>query len=85
MSATATADWIVSDGNITICGTHTVEHSRESMGDKWCFHCRRRHNFDWVVYAPEGFSYYDPHAAVEGVTPECSDLFPGWTRAWSED
>jgi len=72
-----TADWCVSDGQFSICGTAMKEHSRTSEGIKWCFHCRRRHEFFWVVMVPDGLSYYGPSAGMEGVTSECSDLFPG--------
>ena len=55
------------------------------MGDKWCFHCRTRHEFWWVVMAPTGLSYYGPHVEIHGVKRDCTDLFPGWTREWEDD
>jgi hypothetical protein len=61
------------------------EASRRSMGEKWCFHCRKRDNFDWVVMVPDGLSYYGPHVEIHGVKRGCTDLFPGWTREWGED
>lgn len=85
MSAeTSTADWCVSDGDFAMCGTRMVEHSRRSEGIKWCFHCRKRHEFFWVVMVPDGLSYYGPSAGMEGVKPDCTDLFPGWYREIEE-
>ena len=86
MSSTdVSADWCVSDGDFAICGTDMTEHSRRSMGDKWCFHCRTRHEFWWVVMAPTGLSYYGPHVEIHGVKRDCTDLFPGWSREWEDD
>jgi len=79
-----TADWCDVEGDFAICGTRMKEHSRRSQGDKWCFHCRKRHEFFWVVMVPDGPSYYGPNAGIEGIGSECTDLFPGWTREWDE-
>ena len=81
----ATADWCYSDGRFAICGTTMKEHSRRSEGVKWCFHCRKRHEFFWVVMVPDGLSYYGPEARMGGIASGCTDLFPGWTREWGED
>ena len=80
MSAHEVADWCVDSGSIAICGTDMEEYARESMGERWCFTCRVRHEFWCVCKAPTGFSYYGPTAHVEGVKRWCSDLFPGWSR-----
>ncbi|RZT66772.1 hypothetical protein EV139_0899 [Leucobacter luti] len=80
MSVQASADWCAQAGGVAICGTSMKEHSRESQGDKWCFVCRKRHEFWWVVTVPDGLSYYGPEAGMEGVAKWCSDLFPGWVR-----
>lgn len=85
MSAETIADWCESDGNFAICGTRMKERSRESMGIRWCFHCRTRHEFFSVVMVPDGMSYYGPHWEIHGVGDYCTDLFPGWTRNWEED
>ena len=82
---TTTADWCEVEGDLAICGTRMKEHSRRSMGIKWCFHCRKRHEFFWVVSVPVGISYYGPDADIEGIGSDCTDLFPGWTREWVED
>lgn len=79
--STAIADWCVSAGSISICGTDMIERFHESQGIRWCFRCRTRHEFWWVVMAPAGISYYDPTAHMEGIKPGCRDLFPG--RYWS--
>ena len=79
------ADWCESSGGLSMSGTRMKERSRESMGDRWCFHHRRRHEFFWVVMVPDGLSYYGPHVEVRGETRDCTDLFPGWTRTWEED
>lgn len=83
--AEASADWCADMGGLVICGTRMVEHSKRSEGIRWCFHHRRRHEFFRVVMTPDGPSYYDPYATIEGETPDCTDLFPGWTREWGDD
>lgn len=85
MTAERWADWCEDSGNLAICGTATKEASRRPLGDRWCFSCRKRHNFDWVVMVPDGMSYYDPHVKIQGVGSRCTDLFPGWSREWGED
>ena len=79
------ADWCASDDGFAICGTRMKEHSRRPLGERWCFRHRRRHNFDWVVMAPDGLSYYGPHVEIQGEASDCTDLFPGWTREWEDD
>lgn len=80
----AHADWCATDGQVSICGTRMIEHSRRSEGDRWCFHCRKRHEFFWVVMVPDGLSYYGPTAHMDGVRPDCTDLFPGCYREIEE-
>jgi hypothetical protein len=79
------ADWCESDGDLSFCGTRMKEHSRQSFGVRWCFHCRKRHEFDKVVMVPDGLSYYGPDLYIEGLTNECTDLFPGWSRSWGDE
>ena len=77
----ATADYCTDLGaGITICRTRMKEHSRRSEGEKWCFTCRKRHEFWWVVDVPDGFSCYGPNVYMKGTTNRCTDLFPGWVR-----
>jgi hypothetical protein len=80
VSTEASTDWCEDHGSLVICGTDMEEVFRTSEGVKWCFHCRKRHEFWWVVMAPKGISYYGPTAHMEGIGRECSDLFPGWYR-----
>lgn len=85
MTESKTADWCEVTENLAICGTHMVEYHRESLGERWCFHHRKREEFFRVCYEPAGLSYYGPEARYEGPTLACTDLFPGWTREWDED
>jgi hypothetical protein len=85
MTTLATADWCEATEGFAICGTRMREDSRRLYGRRWCFHCRVRHDFDWVVMVPDGLSYYGPHAEIQGPTSQCTDLFPGWSREWVED
>lgn len=78
--STESVDWCKDFGGVVVCGTDMEEVSRTAEGIKWCFHCRKRHEFWWVVSAPSGISYYGPSARMEGISRECTDLFPGWTR-----
>lgn len=80
------ADWCEPLGdNGFICGTDMVEHSRRSLGERWCFRHRTRHEFWHVVMTPAGLSYYGPHVEIRGPQSDCSDLFPGWSREWEDD
>ena len=79
------ADWCEDYGDLTICGTDMEEYARRSEGIRWCFHCRRRHEFHTVFMAPTGPSYYGPSAHTEGETSDCTDLFPGWYRTWEDE
>ena len=79
------ADWCEGFGGLVMCGTRMKEDFRRSEGVKWCFHCRKRHEFFYVVMVPDGLSYYGPTPEIQGVTPDCSDLFPGWFREWDEE
>lgn len=85
MTAEASADWCEDYGTFAICGTRMIEHDRESMGERWCFHCRKRHEFFSVLMVPDGPSYYDPHISIDGPTDDCTDLFPGWSRTWDDE
>lgn len=43
----------------------TKELKREPAGEKWCFGCRQRLPHDWVLWADEKPSYYDPQWFIE--------------------
>jgi hypothetical protein len=79
------ADWCIDTGSLAICGTRMREHSRRSEGDRWCFHCRKRHEFFAVFMVPDGPSWYDPHWSIDGIGDRCTDLFPGWSRTWEDE
>lgn len=81
----ASADWCIEGDDFFICGTDMEEYARDSLGNRWCFRCRTRHNFDRVCYRPTGLSYYGPEARYEGMGPDCTDLFPGWYRGGEEE
>lgn len=70
------ANWCEGDG---------VRTWRKSMGQRWCFRHRARHEFFRVARVPDGLSYYGPSVSIEGPTRECTDLFPGWMREWGDD
>jgi hypothetical protein len=87
VSATETeqwADWCEDDGAFAICGTRMKVQWRRSMGQRWCFRHRARHEFFRVLYVPDGLSYYGPSVFIEGPLSDCTDLFPGWYREWEE-
>jgi hypothetical protein len=71
---------------VIVCRSDMVEHSREPIGDLWCFACRRRTPHDRVVMVERELGYYGPT-----VTRECSrchkdrTLFPGHEYAFPED
>lgn len=66
---------------------HTIMEviARRSEGEKWCFVCRKRREFEYVIFAPIGPSYYGPTHQITcthcGVID--SDLFPGYEREWA--
>lgn len=80
------ADWCISDGQFSMCGTRMKEHSRTSEGVKWCFCCRKRVEFVRVVTVPDGPSYYGPNVTIKCTNcgADDGDLFPGWSREWDE-
>ena len=78
---------------VTIChGPRMREAHRDPMGLKWCFKCRYRHEFTWIVMAPvvDWDDEASVYAAMWGPTAhsECGgcgkhggELFPGWEYA----
>jgi len=85
-SETEMADWCEQSEGFAICGTRMKEVRRESVGIKWCFACRKRAAFEFVVIAPDGLSYYGPEGYHECTNCKAreSDLFPGWTREYED-
>jgi hypothetical protein len=66
-------------------GPAMKEIRRDSEGVKWCFHCRKRREFFYIVVAPVEPSYYDPN--VDIACGHCNtsdgDMFPGHIREWA--
>ena len=69
-----------------VCRTPMEEIHRESLGDRWCFHCRRRHEFVYLIRATVEPSYYDPTPSIQGLPcgAQDGDMFPGHEREWGE-
>lgn len=84
-------------GRVAIChGPEMEETSRTSMGVKWCFKCRKRAEFTWIVMSPviDWDDEASIYAAMWGPTAhsECGncgahagELFPGWSYSFEED
>jgi hypothetical protein len=62
------------------------EIHRETDGERWCFTCRKRREFMYVVTAPVGISYYGPNPSIRCGTCGAidGDVFPGTSREWAE-
>lgn len=82
---------------VVLCrGPEMKEQHRDPMGVKWCFKCRGRHEFTWIVMAPvidwndEGSiaaAMWGPtaHSECGGCHQPAGELFPGWEYRWEED
>lgn len=73
--------------SLIICyGPPMKEVTREPSGERWCFTCRKRREFEFVVMAPAEPSYYGPSPSMECTTCKTSDgdLFPGREREWED-
>lgn len=58
---------------------------RQRNGKKrWCFTCRKRRDFEYVVQSPAVMSSYGPtpHIECSVCHTHDSDLFPGHIREW---
>jgi hypothetical protein len=75
-----------------ICGERLVETYRRPDGEpRWCFRCRSKQQFDYVVRMPVedpgNPSYYGPTPDIRCAT--CGlvdgDIFPGREREWSDE
>jgi hypothetical protein len=71
---------------VYVCGPRMKEVRRESVGERWCFVCRKRREFAFVVMDTVEMSYWGPTASVECVDRGHSDgdLFPGRCREWED-
>jgi hypothetical protein len=74
------------DGTLTICrGPAMREIRRDDLGERWCFGCRARRPFVFIVSAPVEPSYYGPSGGIECDRGHYDgDLFPGRSREWVE-
>jgi hypothetical protein len=71
-------------GLFTLCTAGpTYVASREPVGIKWCFNCRKHLPHDWVVIDYTGQSYYDPYGRYDcSGCHEEHVLFPGRVWEW---
>ena len=77
--------------SVHILHTPMQEIRRRPFGERWCFTCRKRRDFEIVVSAPivtsidDTGAYYGP--TTEIVCTHCrttdGDCFPGTEREWS--
>jgi hypothetical protein len=73
-----------------ICGDRMEETFRRPDGERWCFRCKSRRPFDYVVNSPvedrENPSWYGPSPSIQCST--CGlvdgDMFPGRYREWED-
>lgn len=73
--------------SVHICHEPTEVTHAESVGERWCFRCRTRSDFQFVIHTPVSVeSYYDPTPSIRCGTcqrPD-TDLFPGRYRDWNQ-
>ena len=62
------------EGGVVICRPGRFEEiRREEIGERWCFLCRKRRMFVYVVVREVEPSYYDPRRKPERVS-QCQRL-----------
>jgi hypothetical protein len=68
--------------SVHILHTPMEEVDRRSDGERWCFVCRTRREFAYVLFAPVEMSYYGMTRKIECTHCHTtdSDLFPGRER-----
>ena len=71
---------------VHICyGPPMKEVQRDEMGERWCFVCRKRRPFMFIVTVPAEPSYYGASYSVECDQGHYDgDCFPGTSREWTE-
>lgn len=70
---------------IHICWTEPhYEAWRRSIGERWCFKCRKRCDFEHIRTVPAEMSYYGPSDRIECTACRTvdGDLFPGRVREY---
>lgn len=67
-----------------ICWTPMTEVCRSPDGERWCFVCRKRNEFERVTECPADDSWYGPSQRIECAVCKTvdGDLFPGRYREW---
>lgn len=73
--------------SLHILRTPMQENWRKSVGERWCFVCRQRRQFEHVQTQPiDEFSYYGPSDHIECTFCKTTDgdCFPGTEREWSD-
>lgn len=60
--------------------------SQRSLGERWCFECRRRAEFTLTICTPvDPMSYYGPGGSIECEKGHHDgDCFPGTFREWTD-
>lgn len=69
-----------------ILRTPMYEVFRHQDGERWCFVCRKRRQFEYVRQATAELSYYGPTDHIECSVCKTTDgdCFPGTVREWSD-
>ncbi len=73
---------------VHLCYTPMREYRRIPLGERYCFHCRKRRTFTDVIMVPtDPMSYYGPTSKI--VCDVCgqqdADVFPGWSRSYEDE
>lgn len=65
---------------------HKETYRRTHREDQWCFVCRAKRQFDYVVMSPVEVSWYGPYRQIECTTCKTvdGDCFPGTQREWED-
>jgi hypothetical protein len=79
-------------GHMLITPMEEVRREWDGKDVRWCFGCRSRQLFEYVVTAPicitgeEAGCWYEPTHSIEcsNCLLEDGDLFPGRMRCWDE-
>ena len=73
--------------SLVICRTPMKVVHRESLGERWCFQCRARVEFVYLVWDTVEPSYYEPNPGIECVPRSHNDGDMGFGRIrdwWGE-
>jgi hypothetical protein len=75
---------------VHILHTPMEEVARKAHGERWCFVCRKRRDFEYVITRPivtsihDTGAWYGPSHRIECTFCKTtdSDCFPGTAREW---